>query len=245
MSGISTTDIPQGGGIPKLIQPSNVSAKIMKIYLDRPDFLKNGEYNLVMLLETPSLGDSFEGFYVDKDNPSKGRHKGQIGRVKAAEYAFSDGETKSGIKVERDREIMKFLQDLVKALGKKAEAWFKAQDKKHDTIELFVEQFEKDKPYKDVFLNWCIAGKEYEGKGGYTNYDLFLPRRSKDGVPFESDGVATEESRLYVFDKEKHVKKKKASKGVSNFEGEGENANANAGNGSNANTDFDLTEDNK
>lgn len=232
MSGISTTNIPQvGGGVPKQIQPGNVSAKVLSIYLDRPGFLTNGEYNILMSMEGVDLGDDFEGFFINKDDPSKGRHKGAVGRVKAQEFAFSTGTTKSGIKIDRDTEIMRFLQNFCTATG--CTKWFQEQDLKHPTIEAFVEAFNRDKPFEGRFFNWCIAGKEYDGKNGYKNYDLFLPKFTKDGSPVEEEGVETAGSKLYTFDATKHIKAKSAAKKVSSFSGDGNSTD-------NAKSDFKL-----
>lgn len=235
MTGISTTNIPPaGGGVPKLIQPSNVSAKILSIYLDRPSFLTNGEYNLVLMLETASLGDDFEGFFIDKDDPSKGRHKGQIGRVKAQEFAFSTGTTKTGIAKDRDKDIVRFLYNLFNAMG--MAKWYADQDHKYNTIEELVKGIDKDKPFKDIYLNWCIAGKEYDGKNGYKNYDLYLPFFGKDGAPVEREDVEPGNSKLYTFDKAKHLKVKKAAKPVNNFSGDPES-------GPKGGSDFDIEGD--
>lgn len=219
MSGISTTNItPAGSGIPKQIQPGNVSAKILSIYLDRPAFLKNGEYNVVFNMEGPDLGDDFEGFFIDKDDPSKGRHKGAVGRVKAQEFAFSTGTTKTGIKINRDTEIVRFLHNLFNAMGKGK--WYADLDNKYPTIEALVEGINNEKPFENIFLNWCIAGKEYDGKNGYKNYDLFLPKFTKEGAPVEQEGIEAASSRLYAFDPAKHIKAKTAAKKVEGFSGD-------------------------
>jgi hypothetical protein len=230
MSGLSTTNIPQiGGGVPKQIQPGNVSAKVLSIYLDRPAFLKNGEYNLILSMEGPDLGDEFEGFFINKDDPSQGRHKGVVGRVKAMEFAFSTGTTKSGIKIDRDQEIMRFLQNLFNTTGNGK--WFADQDNKYPTIEELVAAIDREKPLDGQFFNWCIAGKEYDGKNGYKNYDLFLPKFTKDGAPVEKEDVEAAASKLYQFDATKYIKAKTTKK-VGSFSGD-----VPAGSGK---SDFDL-----
>ena len=197
--GLSTTDLPQGGGFPKTIQPGNYTLKITSVYLDDFKFIQ-GAKHFIMNVETEPI-EGFEGFMIDKDDPSKGQHKGQIGRLKASQYAFADGTTKSGIKIERDRSFLMFLQNLCKALGKTD--WFSAQDNKHDTIEEFVDAFNTDAPFADVYLDWCIAGKEYESKSGYTNYDLWLPKNSKKGYSY----VQVDSSKLLQYDEAEHLKK--------------------------------------
>ena len=136
----------------------------------------DGAKHLLLNVETEPI-NGFEGFWVDKDNESKGRHNGQIGRVKASQYAFADGETKSGIKIQRDRSIMIFMQNLCKAL--EINDWFIAQDGLHQTIDDLIIAFNKTADFKDNYLEFCVAGKEYVGKTGYTNYDMYLPKSEK------------------------------------------------------------------
>jgi hypothetical protein len=200
-----------GGGVSKTINPGNVTAKILKITLDEFKF-KPGAYHLVLHLEGEPMGDDFEGFMIDKDNPDAGRHKGQVGRVRASEWAYADGETKSGIPVSRDTEILKTIKNLCDALG--CGAWFHSQDDKHATIEDFVTKMNEDAPYKNVFLDWCVAGKEYQSKQGYTNYDLFLPKFNKGSVPYELSEKNS--GKLIMFDASVHLKRVE-SKPVENF----------------------------
>lgn len=205
MSGLSTKDVKVGGGLPKTLQPGNYAAKINSVQLEEFK-LKPGAYNFIMHMEGPDLGKDFEGFMVDKNDPSLGKHAGQVGNIKSGEWAFADGETKTGIKVSRDQDIMKFMKNLCIQLGEKSLKWFNDADQKHPTIESLVSAFNNDKPFKDVFINYCVAGKEYIGKTGYTQYDMFLPKYVKGGVPFEAIGVTP--SKLIKFDAALHVKKK-------------------------------------
>jgi hypothetical protein len=174
--GLSTTDLGTGGnGLPKTISPGNHVLKINMIDLEDFKFIE-GAKHLILHVETEPIA-GFEGFALDKDNPEKGHYDGQIGRVKASQYAFADGETKTGIKIQRDRSILIFLQSLCKTLG--VNDWFTEQDGKHDTIEDFIDAFNASAPIKDKYLEFCIAGREYEGKTGYTNYDMWLPKSER------------------------------------------------------------------
>lgn len=191
----------------KVIEPGNNTCKILSVKLESVPY-KKGAYHMNLQIEGPDLGKDFEGFFVDKADPTKGRHKGQAGRIRAAEYPFSDGETKGGIKVNRDREMMKFIKNLCLVTG--ATTWFDAQDGQHETIEAFVEKFNLDKPFADKYLRMCICGREYQNREGYTNFDLYLPRPSKNAFPFEAESVAEAASKVYKFNPEIHIKKKKA-----------------------------------
>ena len=204
MSGkLNTKDIKTGGGgLPKLLQPGNAVCTINSVELEAFKF-KEGGYHLVLSLEGPDLGSSFEGFFIDKNDEAKGRHKGQVGQVKAGEWAFADGTTKSGIEVSRDAEILKFVKSLCVALG--ITDWLDAQDDKHETIESLILAFNKEKPFAGKAMEYCIGGKEYVSKqGGYTNHELFLPKFIKGGAPFSM--VA---GKCIKFDPETHIRKKK------------------------------------
>lgn len=187
---------------PKEIQPGNNTCKINRISLDDMKF-KEGAKHITLHLETKPIGKDFEGFLKDKNNPESGTYKGQTGRVKSGEWAYSDGKTKGGKDVFRDDEILKFVKTLSVALGKSE--WFEAQDDQHETIESLIEAFNKDEVYKDIYLNYCIAGKEYKNRQNFTTYELFLPKFSRDGASFESPEAKI--SKLIQFDQEKHIKK--------------------------------------
>lgn len=207
--GLSTTDLGNGGsGLPKTIAPGNHILKINSVSLEDFQFIDNAKH-LILNVETEPI-DGFEGFMLDKDNPEAGHYAGQIGRVKASQYAFADGETKSGIKIQRDRSIMIFMQNLCKTLG--INDWFISQDNVHDTIEELITAFNKTAPFKDIYLEFCIAGKEYVGKTGYTNYDMYLPKADKGKYAFSE----VEDGRVLIYNEALHLKKAE-TKEVKNF----------------------------
>ena len=198
--GLSTTDLGTGGsGTAKTIAPGNHTLKINSIVLEDFSFI-DGAKHLILHVETLPI-EGFEGFLIDKDDESKGRHAGQIGRVKASQYAFADGETKSGIKIQRDRSILIFLQNLSKSLG--VNEWFIAQNGKHETIEDFVKAFNDSADYKDIYLDFCVAGKEYMGKTGYTNYDMYLPKADRGVYSFGEKG----NTKILTYNEGLHMKK--------------------------------------
>ena len=204
--GLSTTDLPVGGGsgLPKTIAPGNHTLKINSVYLDNFKFIE-GAYHFMMNVETEPI-EGFEGFMIDQENPDAGHYAGQIGRVKGSQYAFADGQTKSGIKIYRDKSILMFVGNLCKALG--TSDWFVSQDNKHDTIEEFVEAFNNDKPFEGIYLDFCIAGKEYENKNGYTNYDMWLPKGSKQGYAY----AEKDSDRVMTYSESDHLKKLEVNK---------------------------------
>ena len=208
--GLSTKDLVNegGSGMPKTIAPGNHTLKINSITLEDFQFI-DGAKHLILHVETEPI-EGFEGFLVDKDDESKGKYQGQIGRVKASQYAFADGQTKSGIKIQRDRSLMMFLANLSKGAG--IMQWFEEQDNKFNTIEEFVKNFSDNAPIKDVLLDFCIAGKEYENKGGYTAYDMWLPKAENNKYAYGQEGS----DRILKYDEAKHLKKLEV-KPVDNF----------------------------
>lgn len=208
--GLSTKDLVSegGSGMPKTIAPGNHTLKINSISLEDFQFI-DGAKHLILHVETEPI-EGFEGFLVDKDDESKGKYQGQIGRVKASQYAFADGQTKSGIKIQRDRSLMMFLANLSKGAG--IMQWFEEQDNKFNTIEEFVKNFSDNAPIKDVLLDFCIAGKEYENKGGYTAYDMWLPKAENNKYAYGQEGS----DRILKYDEAKHLKKLEV-KPVDNF----------------------------
>jgi len=198
--GLSTTDLGTGGsGLPKTISPGNHALKINSIQLEEYQFIP-GALHLILNVETEPI-DGFEGFMLDKDNPDAGHYAGQIGRVKASQYAFADGETKSGIKIQRDRSIMIFMQNLCKTLG--INDWFIEQDNVHDTIEDLIKEFNRSAPFKDKYIEFCVAGKEYISKTGYTNYDMYLPKSDKGKYAFAEKGS----DKVVTYVEATHLKK--------------------------------------
>ena len=199
--GLSTTDLGtgSGSGLPKTISPGNHVLKINSINLENFSFIP-GAVHLMLQVETEPI-EGFEGFMIDKDDASKGHYAGQIGRIKASQYAFADGETKSGIKIQRDRSILIFLQNLCKTF--EIYDWFVEQDGKHNTVDDFIDAFNKTAPIKDKFLEYCIAGKEYEGKTGYTNYDMWLPKAENKKYAYGE----LEAGKVMIYDEAKHLKK--------------------------------------
>jgi len=236
MSGkLSTKDIKVGGeGVSKTLEPGSQKCKINNVTLEEFKY-KPGAYNVVLSLESESMGGAFEGFFINKDKPELGRHEGKVGNVKLTEWAFADGETKSGIAVSRDNELLKSLKQLCISLG--CNSWLDTQDNKHDTVESLFTAFGTEKPYANKFFNFCIAGKEYQNKAGYNSYELYLPKYSKDGVPVEALDAAT--SKLIKFAEGAHIKRKPVT-AVSEFGSANDTLDASSDIITNAGSDFDL-----
>jgi hypothetical protein len=106
--------------------------------------------------------------------------------------------------------LMMFLANLSKATG--IMSWFEEQDNKFNTIEDFVRNFSDNAPLKDKYLDFCVAGKEYENKSGYTAYDMWLPKAENNKYAYGNEGS----DRILSYDEAKHLKKLEV-KPVDNF----------------------------
>jgi hypothetical protein len=210
---ISTTNIPSGGSkLQKTLQPGNCKIKINKVYLE--DFPYGTDaYNLMLDCEGEDLGPDFEGFFVDKDDESLGRYAGQVGRVRASRWAYEDKNLPNNVVINRDIEITKFLKNICDATD--CADWLIGEDGQHETIESLVNKFNEDAPYADKYLYACLAGKEYENKQGYVNYDLYFPKFTREGIPFEAEDAGS--GRVYKYNETDHIIKRKV-KEVDSFE---------------------------
>jgi len=200
---IGTKNIKSGtGSVPKIIEPGNRVIKVNKVYLDRAPWSDEG-YNLMFDCEGPELGSDFQGFFIDKDDEAKGRHKGQVGRIRASRWLYESKTLAGDIEIDRDLEITKFLKHFANAAG--STKWMDESHNKYPTIEEFVEAFNNDAPFKDKFISACVCGKQYESRDGYTNNDLFFPKFSRNGIPFEAEDVENGASQVYVFNEKDHI----------------------------------------
>jgi hypothetical protein len=207
---LSTKNLNTGDKkLSKVLQPGNHTIEIVSVSIGGVPFNKDA-YHIYLHVQGPDLGKDFDGFFIDMKDESKGKYTGQTGRIRSNEYPYADGETKTGIKVYRDSEMMRAIKNLCAAVG--MSAWFDAQDNKHDTIELFMAQVEKDKPFKGKHIRACVGGREYQNRQGYTNYDLFLPKGSKGHYAYESAMVPDASSKILKYDPAIHITKSKGKK---------------------------------
>ena len=213
---LNTKDMSAGSGKARpLMGPGNNQVRINSITLDQTPYDRDA-YNINLHMETKPLGGDFEGFFRDKDNESKGRYEGQIGRVRISPFPFKDTTLPSGREINKDQEILKSMIFLAETLNKRDEL----DSIEANTIEEFMSSANSLLSNSD-FFNVCLASREWENKEGYINNDLYLPKLSKDGIPMEA--LDTENSRLIEFNAGTHVKpviKKDApsSNGQTNFE---------------------------
>ncbi len=213
---LDTSEVKTGGALPKTIVPGMTTVRINSVELNQPPFaVAEKGYFFVLNVETKPI-EGFEGFMVDKEDPSKGNYAGQIGRVKTNPWFYKDGVTKGGVKIQRDVEIMKQLKHICAAVGS-------PMDFKAETIEEMVAAFNEAKPYADKWLDMCVGGKEFARDNGFIGYDLFLPKMNQQKVVMEISG--TTPSKLLAYDEAVHLVKMK-EKPVASFGGDLDDAAA-------------------
>ena len=207
---LSTVNIVETSRVPKTLVPGEQKVKINSITLGQG--YEANSYNVHLNVEGPDMGPDFEGFFKDADAKSGPRYTGQIGRVRLYPFAYKDGVTKSGIAVDRDQSILKGLVGLANAIGKRD----KVDAIKASTIEDFVAQASivLSGP---TFINMILGGKTYD-KGGYTQYDLFIPIDKTGKVGFELSTIEKAASKLMKYDPAVHIVGSKVAAKVDSFE---------------------------
>lgn len=195
---LSTKDMSAGSGkVKPVIDAGNQELRINSITLNVPPYDKEA-YDLQINVESRPVTGEFEGFLHDMNNPNGPRYEGQVGRVSFQRYAYSNTTLPSGREINRDAEIMKSLIYMAEQVGKRSELdAIEAQ-----TIEQFVTSASAILS-GNTYYNFCIAGREWENKEGYVNLQLFLPKRSRDGVLIERLDV--DNSNIVTFDRAKHI----------------------------------------
>ena len=208
---LSTKDMSAGAGkVKPILGVGNQEIKINSITLDQTPY-DTEAYNVVLHCESRPVKGEFSGFLKDVNNPNGERYEGQVGRVRMSPYPYKDATLPSGRVVNRDTEIMKAMITLSEVLDLRSDLdLIEAK-----TIEEFIDACNKLFS-NTTYINACIGGREWENKEGYVNYDLYLPRPSKDGVPLESVNVDVTSSRLLTFNKSEHVRELQNKTNTSN-----------------------------
>jgi len=196
---LNTKDMSAGAGkVKPVLGVGNQLIKINSITMDQTPY-DSEAYNVTLHCESEPVKGDFTGFLKDVNNPNGARYEGQVGRIRMSPYAYKDAELPSGRTVNRDQEILKAMITLSEVLNLRSDLDLIEAETIEDFINACNELFSNT-----GYINACVGGREWENKEGYINYDLYLPRPSKDGVPMEA--VDTDNSRLLVFDKKEHVR---------------------------------------
>ena len=212
---LNTKDMSAGTGKAKpVIGTGNQKIKINSITFDQTPYDMDA-YNITLHVESEPMGGDFNGFLKDVNNPSGPRFEGQVGRVRFSPYPFKDTTLPNGNEIIRDNEVLKAMIFLSETVNKREEL---------DSIEAStIEEFMSKASgicSNTGYINACLGAREWENREGYVNNDLFLPKRTRMGIPLEALAVRTESTNGLPNDASNHFRPfiKKEPAVVNSFE---------------------------
>lgn len=176
-------------GTSKSFDPGQIFGTIANITLESPSWDKKGGTYVHVTIQGPDLGEGFEGFQIDKQDPGLGNYVGKIANVKSGNFTFSDFTTKAGKFIGRDDQVEQFLGDLLLQMGKKdaAIAEYKtllAAGNAPSTIEEYAEMVKNVLVDPENFGQFTVLGEPYTNKTGGTSYGLQFPKKEGKKYPF-------------------------------------------------------------
>ena len=181
--------------VSKTIIPGKYKLKINSIELEHKKFEASGnragdegDY-LYLNVETEPVQEEFEGFLIDPKDESKGRYKGQIGKVKYSRSLYK-GDT-------RDDLISAAIMTFCRAAGLEKELKVLVGGKSV-TVESVIKAINARQLFKDKYILMVVAGKEYYNKKNYINYELYLAYPKNNQLTL---GSLNEEADMMEFDK--------------------------------------------
>ena len=190
--------------VQKSLQPGTHLCTVLDLKLEKPPYDPN-QYNLVFSLMGPELGEGFEGFQINRLDPSRGFYKGQIGNVKANQYGFKDWEYK-GKTISRDESIQNFLGTFLKQVNLLDQ--FQGENVSAETIEDLVAEVKAFLVKGGYSFYFTLGAQKYYKEGSdYPNYALYLPKRLEGKFCYAN---SLEDSKFAQFNEEIHVYEKKA-----------------------------------
>lgn len=163
------------GGSSKIIQPGGRLCRIVDVTIETPPYDANNR-QIILTLEGVDMGDGFEGVDVDKENPSLGKYRGQVAKVKHDMYDIKDFEWQ-GDTIAKETQIFNWFNRLARKLGVLSE--MNSNNVSGETIEEYIDNAKKYLISPDRWALFTIAGKEYYTEGyDKPNYRLFLASKS-------------------------------------------------------------------
>lgn len=204
--------------VSKVIQPGNVTARILDMKLEAPPYDSNA-LNLTLFIETTPVEDeSFTGIAIDKNSPELGGYKGQVGWIQASPFAFNDYTSKIDGKVSaRDEQVFRWLWNFAKEIG--ISERLADENISGETIQEYLDEAKKYFINPDRYIHFCVGGAEYENKDGYLQHRLYLVKGDKFKKPYELAVEGKEASKVITFNQDLHIRKKKAAEKVDGFQG--------------------------
>ena len=129
-------------------------------------------------------------------------------------YKNFKGKTKAGkeFEVSYVKDILVFIKMISEEVGS---TFLDDTSGQFDTVEEIVKAFNKAKPFKDKFLNWCIGGEMEMKDDGHPKYYMFLPDFKKGFKLFAKEEDAESVAK---YDAAKDLKSKDGPKKVASFQ---------------------------
>lgn len=203
--GIDTTT--KANGPSKSLGLGNHTVKLYSVEMVEASYENsNGgrrDATLVLTLVGKPEGAEFEGWPIDKDNPSKGNHQGPVARVNISQYNFGDKLLANDIRIDRDTEIVKHIAMLADELNVRDVI----DEISAATIEDYVKAANQALRSSKSKLNVLIGGRQYLSQEGKIRYNYYLPkiRNSKSFQNSEADvnmvPVFSEAEHVYIPEK--------------------------------------------
>ena len=198
--------------VSKILLPGTHKCSIYDLKLEKPPYDPE-QYNLIITLVGPDMGNDFQGLAISKTDASKGNFKGQVANVRANQYGFKNW-VYEGKPISRDKSIQTFLGNFLLQLNLLEE--FKKENVSADTIEDLVEEIRVFLKKRDESYWFTVGGQKYYKEGStYPNYSLFLPKKTEGKYAFSHD---YDDPKFYTFNESLHVYEKKSSENNVNNE---------------------------
>lgn len=191
--------------VQKGLQPGTHECTILDLKLEKPPYDAD-QYNLIFSLMGPELGEDFEGFQINRLDPSKGNYKGQTSNIKANQYGFKNWEYK-GKAITRDESITNFLGTFLKQLNLLDQ--FQGMNIDALTIEELVAEVRTFLIKGDYKIYFTIAAQKYFKEGSeYPSYALYLPKRNEGKFAYAN---TADDAKLISFNEDVHIVLKKTA----------------------------------
>jgi hypothetical protein len=197
----------------KVINPGTVKVRLNDLILESLPYA-GGSLQIQLQLESePVQDESFVGLPIDRMDPSKGNYKGQVARVKAQPYLFTDY-TYNGNTTTKETQVYKWLIRMADSIGMRAQL----DTVEASSIEEYVTKAARVLCSPVHYFFATIAGEEYDKLASdgntYTSYRLQLPKSSREKFPLATDASSP---KFMEFNPAEHIKKKKPVEVVEEF----------------------------
>lgn len=196
----------KSSSVPKILTPGTHYCRIVDVSIETPVFNKEARF-IVFKLEGKDMGDDFKGIDIDKNNPSLGYYRGQVGNVKSSQYAFTDY-VANGKTLKRDQAMFNWINRFAKQMG----IFEKMNEKgvEGETIEDYIYGVRKYLIDPELWGHFTIGGAEYFNEGySVPNYRMYFPKidYAANLYPFSAIEDANKNPTNFIyFDEKLHIK---------------------------------------